>query len=244
MRKWPTTKRRASNPNAMSTIPVISPMTVSCCVVRDANGGVAKKAGTAHARSARSPAFGVVVEATRRESRFKLSFTAGLCLPHEVCQKHLTDGWALFGEEIHLPLCAGAARTDGLRVRNAELESFIKGVADRLDRRALAPAPGSKVNHRALTAAVIDGRDFVAAKRRADTEVLVPPGLRSSSPAVLDFNDHRTIWDRLDQVHTKHLRIAILPAGMGLLFERIEPFANEPAEASGPPSRIRLSRLN
>jgi hypothetical protein len=133
MRKWPTTKRRASNPNAMSTIPGISPMTVSCCVVRDANGGVAKKAGTAHARSARSPAFGVVVEATRRESRFKLSFTAGLCLPHEVCQKHLTDGWALFGEEIHLPLCAGAARTDGLRVRNAELESFIKGVADRFE---------------------------------------------------------------------------------------------------------------
>src|SRR5882762_1656290 len=36
------------------------------------------------------------------------------------------------------------------------------------------PRSGSMVNHRALTSAVIDSRDFLAAKRRAETEVLLP----------------------------------------------------------------------
>ena len=38
------------------------------------------------------------------------------------------------------------------------------------------PRSGSMVNHRALTAAMIDSRDFLAAKRRAETEVLLPAG--------------------------------------------------------------------
>jgi hypothetical protein len=38
------------------------------------------------------------------------------------------------------------------------------------------PRSGSMVNHRALTSAVIDSRDFLAAKRRAETEVLLPAG--------------------------------------------------------------------
>ena len=37
---------------------------------------------------------------------------------------------------------------------------------------------GSKVNHRALTSAVIDSRDFVNARRRAEQIVLVPEGQR------------------------------------------------------------------
>jgi len=45
------------------------------------------------------------------------------------------------------------------------------------------PRSGSIVNHRALTSAVIDSRDFLAAQRRADTEVLLPAGRRSPSPA-------------------------------------------------------------
>ena len=38
------------------------------------------------------------------------------------------------------------------------------------------PRTGSMVNHRTLTAAMIDSRDFLAAKRRAETEVMVPSG--------------------------------------------------------------------
>ena len=38
------------------------------------------------------------------------------------------------------------------------------------------PRNGSMVNHRTLTAAMIDSRDFIAAKRRAETEVMLPVG--------------------------------------------------------------------
>jgi hypothetical protein len=38
------------------------------------------------------------------------------------------------------------------------------------------PRAGSLVNHRTLTAAMIDSRDFLAAGRRADTEVMLPEG--------------------------------------------------------------------
>lgn len=38
------------------------------------------------------------------------------------------------------------------------------------------PRSGSLVNHRTLTAAMIDSRDFIAAKRRAETEVMLPSG--------------------------------------------------------------------
>ena len=39
-----------------------------------------------------------------------------------------------------------------------------------------AALAGSKVNHRTLTSAMIDSRDFLAAKRRAENEVLLPAG--------------------------------------------------------------------
>jgi hypothetical protein len=38
------------------------------------------------------------------------------------------------------------------------------------------PRAGSMVNHRALTSAMIDSRDFLNAKKLADTQVLLPPG--------------------------------------------------------------------
>ena len=38
------------------------------------------------------------------------------------------------------------------------------------------PRQGSLVNRRQLTAAMIDSRDFIAAKRRAETEIMLPAG--------------------------------------------------------------------
>ena len=59
------------------------------------------------------------------------------------------------------------------------------------------PRSGSMVNHRALTAAMIDSRDFLAAKRRAETEVLLPAGPKIAFTGGLHFNDHRLIWGKL-----------------------------------------------
>src|SRR4051794_2273405 len=53
------------------------------------------------------------------------------------------------------------------------------------------PRIGSMVNHRALTSAVIDSRDFLAAKHRAETEVLLPAGPKVAFTGGLDCNDHR-----------------------------------------------------
>ncbi|MGR7995799.1 SLOG family protein [Xanthobacter sp. ZOL 2024] len=63
---------------------------------------------------------------------------------------------------------------------------------------------GSLVNHKAMTAAMIDSRDFLMAKKRAEQQVLLPPGPKVAFTGGLDFNDHRLIWDALDRVHTKH----------------------------------------
>ena len=73
--------------------------------------------------------------------------------------------------------------------------------------------PVAVVNHRALTSAVIDSRDFIAARRRAATEVMLPAGPKIAFTGGLDFNDHRLIWDKLDQVHTKHPDIVLLHGG-------------------------------
>ena len=60
---------------------------------------------------------------------------------------------------------------------------------------------------------MIDSRDFIAAKRRADTEVMVPPGPKVALTGGLDFNDHSLIWDRLDKVHAKHHDMVLIHGG-------------------------------
>jgi len=77
------------------------------------------------------------------------------------------------------------------------------------------------VHHRTVTAAMIDSRDFLAAKRRTETEVLLPTGPKIAFPGCLDFNDHRAIWDRLDKVHAKHPNMVLLHGGSPKGAERI-----------------------
>lgn len=75
------------------------------------------------------------------------------------------------------------------------------------------PRSGSVVSHRTLTAAMIDSRDFLAAKRRADAELMLPPGPKIALTGGLDFNDVSFIWDRLDKVHAKHPDMVLLHGG-------------------------------
>ena len=77
------------------------------------------------------------------------------------------------------------------------------------------------VNHRALTAAMIDSRDFLAAKRRADNEVLLPAGSKIVVTGGTEFNDHRAIWDRLDKAHARHPDMVLLHGGSPKGAERI-----------------------
>ena len=87
---------------------------------------------------------------------------------------------------------------DGSEVKSVELERLLAEGQDRIDRcdtyeairdqagelfeahagTAWRPLSRSLVNRKALTAAVIDSRDFLSAKRRAETEVLIPKGAK------------------------------------------------------------------
>jgi hypothetical protein len=100
--------------------------------------------------------------------------------------------------------------------RRSSMEFFRDQAADQFERHTHAawrPRAGSMVNHRTLTSSMIDSRDFLAAKRRAETEVLLPAGPKIAFTGGLDFNDHRLIWDKLDRVHAKHPDMVLLHGG-------------------------------
>src|SRR3984893_6324196 len=117
----------------------------------------------------------------------------------------------------------GQTEQDGSEVKSVELERLIGQGLSLIERRNAfefardhaaelfevatgtlwRPRAGSMVNHRALTASVIDSREFLAARRRADTELLAPAGTRIAFTGGTDCNDHTRIWEALDKIRTK-----------------------------------------
>jgi hypothetical protein len=135
----------------------------------------------------------------------------------------------------------GQAEQDGSEVKSVELERLIAQGISLIEGRnafefardhaaelfeietgsAWRPRTGSMVDHRALTASVIDSREFIAARRRADTEVLAPAGARIGFTGGTDCNDHETIWATLDKVRAKHPDMVLLHGGSPRGAERI-----------------------
>ncbi|WP_026784616.1 DUF2493 domain-containing protein [Pleomorphomonas koreensis] len=98
--------------------------------------------------------------------------------------------------------------------RNA-FELMRDQAADHFERHtgsSWRPRTGSMVNHRNMTAAMIESRDFLAAKRRAETEVLLPAGPKIAFSGG-DSTNHNLIWAKLDQVHAKHPEMVLLHGG-------------------------------
>lgn len=130
---------------------------------------------------------------------------------------------------------------DGSEIRSVELEQLIAEGLTLVERRnamelfrdqaaelfathtgsAWRPRTGSLLSHRTLTAAMIDSRDFLAARRRAETELLLPQGPKIALSGGLDFEDHRLIWDCLDKVHAKHPDMVLLHGGSRTGTDRI-----------------------
>jgi YspA, cpYpsA-related SLOG family len=108
--------------------------------------------------------------------------------------------------------------------RRNSMEFFRDQAAEQFERHtasAWRPRSGSMVNHRTLTSAMIDSRDFLAARRRADNDVMLPPGPKVAFTGGLDFNDHHLIWDTLDKVHGKHSDMVLIHGGSPKGAERI-----------------------
>ena len=104
----------------------------------------------------------------------------------------------------------------GLLQRRDSLEVFRDSAADqylRLTGSPWTPRSGSRVNHRHLTAATIDSRDFLSARRRADSTLLIPEGTKIAFAGGMDCQDHNRIWAVLDKVQAKHPDMVLLHGG-------------------------------
>ncbi len=130
---------------------------------------------------------------------------------------------------------------DGSEIRSVELETLIAEGLSLIERRnaweALRdlaaegfeahvgeiwrPRLGSHVSHRSLTAALIDSRDHITARRRAAIEPLLPPGPKIAFTGGADCADHAAIWDALDRVRAKHADMVLLHGGSPRGAERI-----------------------
>ena len=130
------------------------------------------------------------------------------------------DGSEIRSVELERLLAEGLSlieRRDGMEIfRDVAADQFERATGS-----AWRPRAGSLVNHRALTAALIDSREFLAARRRADTEPLLPAGPKIAFTGGIDFNDHQAIWDRLDKVRAKHPDMVLLHGGSPKGAERI-----------------------
>jgi len=125
------------------------------------------------------------------------------------------------------------AEQDGSEVKSVELERLTAQGVSLIERRnafeafrdmaaeqfeAVAGSPwrpraGSIVNRKALTAAMIDSRDFLAAKRRAEIEPLMPKGPRIAFTGGAECNDHARIWEALDKARAKHPEMVLIHGG-------------------------------
>ena len=122
---------------------------------------------------------------------------------------------------------------DGSEVRSLELERLVAEGLTMIERRnsfeflrdgaaelfgvhtgqVWRPRAGSMVNHATMTAAMIDSREFINARRRSDAELLLPKGTRIEFAGGIDCNDHTRIWAVLDKVHAKHSGMVLLHGG-------------------------------
>ena len=125
------------------------------------------------------------------------------------------------------------AEQDGSEVRSVELEQLLAQGQNLIERRdtyefvrdlaaehyeaetgsSWRPRAGSLANRRNMTAAMIDSRDFISARRRADTELMLPKGPKIAFSGGTGYSDHKRIWAVLDQVLAKHPGMALLHGG-------------------------------
>lgn len=122
---------------------------------------------------------------------------------------------------------------DGSEVRSVELERCINQGLTILERRnvfemmrdnaaqhyesqtghAWRPRAGSLVNRKLKTAALIDSRDFLAAKTKAETEVMFPPGPRIAFSGGIECADTTRIWAVLDKALARYPGMILMHGG-------------------------------
>ncbi len=135
----------------------------------------------------------------------------------------------------------GQREQDGSEVKSVELEQLLAQGLTLIERRnafelmrdlaaehfqihtrnTWHPRTGSMVNRKHLTSAMIDSRDFLMARRRAETEVMLPAGPKIGFTGGYECNDTTAIWAALDRVNAKHPGMVLLHGGSPKGAERI-----------------------
>lgn len=122
------------------------------------------------------------------------------------------DGSEVKSVELERLIATGQCLTER---RNA-LELLRDQATDRYEHQtgsAWRPRTGSMLNRKTMTASLIDSRDFLAARHRADSELMLPSGPKIVLTGGMDFNDHKLIWDVLDKAYAKHPDMVLVHGG-------------------------------
>lgn len=134
--------------------------------------------------------------------------------------QHEQDGSEVASVELENLLAQGLTL-----IERRDAHELMRDVASDLYRThtgsAWRPRHGSVVNRRAMTAAVVDSRDFIAARRRAETVVMIPIGTKVAFTGGKDCNDTDAIFAALDRVRAKHPDMVLLHGGAPSGAERI-----------------------
>lgn len=122
---------------------------------------------------------------------------------------------------------------DGSEIRSVELENLIMHGQMIMQRRDAfeslrdtaaecfrnitgsfwTPRAGSMANRKAMTAAIIDSRDYINAKRYKETTTLTPPGTLIAISGGVKFNDSALVLEKLDMLYSRFPDMILIHGG-------------------------------
>jgi len=128
---------------------------------------------------------------------------------------------------------AAQERQDGSEVAATELEKLIAIGRTMIERRnwmeamrdeaaelfevhtgsVWRPRTGSQVNNRHMTAAYLDSKDFIAARRTAQNKVMVPTGTKIAVIGGPEYQDVDALFNRLDLIRKRYPDMVLLHGG-------------------------------
>ncbi len=128
------------------------------------------------------------------------------------CSAEEQDGSEVRSVELERLLAQG----EELGERHDAIEELRNLAAERFEAEtgsAWRPRAGSLVSRKTMTAALIDSRDYLAAKRRAETEIMLPKGPKIVFSGGIDYEDHARVWATLDKVLAKYPDLVLVHGG-------------------------------
>ena len=134
--------------------------------------------------------------------------------------QHHQDGSEVRSVELERLIDRGRAlsgRHDALEaLRDLAADHFARATHD-----AWRPKAGSLTSHRHMTSALLDSRDYIAARQSSRLKLLAPNGTLIAFSGGTDFQDVNAIWNALDRLLAKHTDLVLLntasPTGADLI---------------------------